>query len=114
MQSTIRSSRASAHPPRVAVRLRQIEGPGRPALARSASSTMGPSLGAENSGREASPVAGTNARLCMRSDADALNRLVDAITSDGGSATGSLLGAVEGLEARDRLRAFSDRAWCNH
>jgi len=38
---------------------------------------------------------GYHACLCRRSDLEGLNRLVDTIKSDGGSATGFLLNAVE-------------------
>ena len=38
---------------------------------------------------------GYHAYLCRRGDSAGLDRLVDAIKEDGGSATGSLLNAVE-------------------
>jgi NAD(P)-dependent dehydrogenase (short-subunit alcohol dehydrogenase family) len=43
--------------------------------------------------------------LCRRSDADGLHRLVDAITGDGGSATGFLLNAIEAGSIEERVAA---------
>src|SRR5215475_5395083 len=49
---------------------------------------------------------GYHACLCRRSDADGLNGLVDAIKSDGGSATGVLLNAVESNSIEERVAAI--------
>src|SRR4029453_7561093 len=49
---------------------------------------------------------GYHACLCRRSDADGLNGLVDAIKSDGGSATGFLLNAVEPNSIEERVAAI--------
>src|SRR5512145_2291061 len=48
---------------------------------------------------------GYHAVLCRRSDADGIKRLVDAITSDGGSATGFLLNAIEANSIEGRVAA---------
>ena len=48
---------------------------------------------------------GYHARLCRRSDAAGLDKLVDAIVSDGGSATGFLLNAVEPDAIEERVAA---------
>ncbi|MEX2208661.1 MAG: SDR family NAD(P)-dependent oxidoreductase [Myxococcota bacterium] len=49
---------------------------------------------------------GYHAVLCRRSDADGLERLVDAIKGDGGSATGFLLNAVEPNAIEERVAAI--------
>ena len=49
---------------------------------------------------------GYHACLCRRSDLDGLNRMVDAIKSDGGSATGFLLNAVEADSIEERIAAI--------
>ena len=49
---------------------------------------------------------GYHACLCRRSDSDGLNRLVDAIKSDGGSATGFLLNAIEADSIEERVAAI--------
>jgi NAD(P)-dependent dehydrogenase (short-subunit alcohol dehydrogenase family) len=49
---------------------------------------------------------GYHAVLCRRSDLEGLNKLVDAITEDGGSATGFLLNAVEPDSIEDRVAAI--------
>jgi NAD(P)-dependent dehydrogenase (short-subunit alcohol dehydrogenase family) len=49
---------------------------------------------------------GYHAALCRRSDLEGLNRLVDAIESDGGSATGFLLDATEPNAIEDRVAAI--------
>jgi len=46
---------------------------------------------------------GYHAVLCRRSDADGLNTLVDAITGDGGAATGFLLNAIEANAIEERV-----------
>ena len=48
---------------------------------------------------------GYHACLCRRSDLEGLNRLVDAIKSDGGSATGFLLNAIEADSIEERVAA---------
>ena len=48
---------------------------------------------------------GYHAVLCRRSDSDGLNRLVDAIKGDGGSATGFLLNAIEAGSIEERVAA---------
>jgi len=48
---------------------------------------------------------GYHAVLCRRTDLDALNRLVNAIKSDGGEATGFLLDAVAKGSIEDRVAA---------
>jgi len=48
---------------------------------------------------------GYHACLCRRTDSDGLNRLVEAITSDGGSATGFLLNAIEPDSIERRVAA---------
>lgn len=48
---------------------------------------------------------GYHACLCRRSDAEGLDRLVDAIHDDGGSATGFLLNAVEPNAIEERVAA---------
>ena len=50
--------------------------------------------------------AGYHAVLCRRSDLDGLNKMVDTITGDGGSATGFLLNAVEPNSIEDRVSAI--------
>jgi len=50
--------------------------------------------------------AGYHAVLCRRSDSEGLDRLVDAIRSDGGSATGYLLNAVEPNSIEERVAAI--------
>src|SRR4029450_11226589 len=49
---------------------------------------------------------GYHACLCRRSDADGLNGLVDGSKSDGGSATGFLLNAVEPNSIEERVAAI--------
>ena len=49
--------------------------------------------------------AGYHAVLCRRSDAEGLERLVDTIESDGGSASGFLLNAVEPGSIEERVAA---------
>ena len=49
---------------------------------------------------------GYHACLCRRSDLDGLNRMVDAIKSDGGSATGFLLNAIEANSIEERVAAI--------
>jgi len=49
---------------------------------------------------------GYHAVLCRRSDAEGLDRLVGAITGDGGSATGFLLNAVEPDSIEQRVAAI--------
>jgi NAD(P)-dependent dehydrogenase (short-subunit alcohol dehydrogenase family) len=51
---------------------------------------------------------GYHAVLCRRSDLDGLNRLVEEIESDGGSATGYLLNAVEPNTIEDRVAAIEE------
>jgi NAD(P)-dependent dehydrogenase (short-subunit alcohol dehydrogenase family) len=46
---------------------------------------------------------GYHACLCRRSDAEGLNRLVEAIESDGGSATGYLLDAIAADSIEERV-----------
>ncbi|MBI3248743.1 MAG: SDR family NAD(P)-dependent oxidoreductase [Deltaproteobacteria bacterium] len=48
---------------------------------------------------------GYHAVLCRRSDSDGLNRLMDAIKGDGGSATGFLLNAIEADSIEERVAA---------
>ncbi len=47
--------------------------------------------------------------LCRRSDLDGLNKMVDAIKSDGGSATGFLLNAIEANAIEERVAAWPAR-----
>lgn len=49
---------------------------------------------------------GYHAVLCRRSDLEGLNRLVDAIKEEGGSATGFLLNAVEPESIEERVAAI--------
>jgi NAD(P)-dependent dehydrogenase (short-subunit alcohol dehydrogenase family) len=49
---------------------------------------------------------GCHACLCRRSDSEGLNRLVNAIKSDGGSATGFLLNATEANSIEERVAAI--------
>ena len=49
---------------------------------------------------------GYHACLCRRSDLDGLNRMVNAIKNDGGSATGFLLNAVEPNSIEERVAAI--------
>ncbi len=49
---------------------------------------------------------GYHAVLCRRSDLEGLNKLVDAIKEDGGSATGFLLNAVEPDSIEERVAAI--------
>ena len=49
---------------------------------------------------------GYHACLCRRSDLDGLNKLVDAITNEAGSATGYLLNAIEPNSIEDRVAAI--------
>ena len=49
---------------------------------------------------------GYHAVLCRRSDLDGLNKLVDTIKEDGGSATGFLLNAVEPGSIEERVAAI--------
>jgi NAD(P)-dependent dehydrogenase (short-subunit alcohol dehydrogenase family) len=49
---------------------------------------------------------GYHACLCRRTDSDGLNRLVDSITSEGGSATGFLLNALETESIERRAAAI--------
>ena len=49
---------------------------------------------------------GYHAVLCRRSDLEGLNKLVDAIKEDGGSATGFLLNAVEPDTIEERVAAI--------
>ena len=49
--------------------------------------------------------AGYHAVLCRRSDAEGLEKLVDTIESEGGSASGFLLNAVEAGSIEDRVAA---------
>jgi NAD(P)-dependent dehydrogenase (short-subunit alcohol dehydrogenase family) len=48
---------------------------------------------------------GYHSVLCRRSDQDGLNRMVDAINRDGGSATGHLLNAIEPNSIEERVAA---------
>ena len=48
---------------------------------------------------------GYHAVLCRRTDAEGLNRLVDSIESEDGSASGFLLNAVEADSIEDRVAA---------
>jgi NAD(P)-dependent dehydrogenase (short-subunit alcohol dehydrogenase family) len=48
---------------------------------------------------------GYHACLCRRSDLDGLNRMVDAIKNDGGSATGFVLNAIEPNAIEERVAA---------
>jgi len=48
---------------------------------------------------------GYHAVLCRRSDQDGLNRMVEAINRDGGSATGHLLNAIEPDSIEERVAA---------
>src|SRR5579871_5096173 len=50
--------------------------------------------------------AGYHACLCRRSDLDGLNRMVGTIKSDGGSATGFLLNAIEANAIEERVAAI--------
>ena len=49
---------------------------------------------------------GYHAVLCRRTDEDGLNRLVESIESDGGSASGFLLNAVVANSIEDRVAAI--------
>jgi NAD(P)-dependent dehydrogenase (short-subunit alcohol dehydrogenase family) len=49
---------------------------------------------------------GYHAVLCRRSDLDGLNKMVNAIKNDGGSATGFLLNAVEPNSIEERVAAI--------
>ena len=49
---------------------------------------------------------GYHAVLCRRSDAEGLNRLVDSIKGDGGSASGFLINAIEANAIEDRVAAI--------
>ena len=49
---------------------------------------------------------GYHACLCRRSDLEGLNRMVNAIKSDGGSATGFLLNAIEANSIEERVAAI--------
>ena len=49
---------------------------------------------------------GYHAVLCRRSDLEGLNKLVDAITEEGGTASGFLLNAVEPGSIEDRVAAI--------
>ncbi len=49
---------------------------------------------------------GYHACLCRRSDSDGLNRMVNAIKTDGGSATGFLLNAIEPNSIEERVAAI--------
>src|ERR1700747_751491 len=49
---------------------------------------------------------GYHACLCRRSDLDGLNRMVNAIKNDGGSATGFLLNAIEANSIEERVAAI--------
>jgi NAD(P)-dependent dehydrogenase (short-subunit alcohol dehydrogenase family) len=49
---------------------------------------------------------GYHAVLCRRSDAEGLNRLVDTIRADGGTATGFLINAVEANTIEERIAAI--------
>ena len=49
---------------------------------------------------------GYHACLCRRSDLDGLNKMVDAIKNDGGSATGYLLNAIEPNSIEERVAAI--------
>ena len=49
---------------------------------------------------------GYHACLCRRSDLDGLNRMVNAIKNDGGSATGFLLNAIEPNSIEERVAAI--------
>src|SRR5260221_6221383 len=50
--------------------------------------------------------AGYHACLCRRSDLDGLNKMVDTIKTDGGSATGFLLNAIEPNAIEERVAAI--------
>jgi NAD(P)-dependent dehydrogenase (short-subunit alcohol dehydrogenase family) len=50
--------------------------------------------------------AGYHACLCRRSDLEGLNRMVDTIKNDGGSASGCLLNAIEANSIEDRVAAI--------
>src|SRR5882757_2035953 len=49
---------------------------------------------------------GYHACLCRRSDLDGLNKMVDTIKADGGSATGFLLNAIEANAIEERVAAI--------
>src|ERR1700746_2932721 len=49
---------------------------------------------------------GYHACLCRRSDLDGLNRMVNAIKNDGGSATGFLLNAIEANSIEEKVAAI--------
>ena len=49
---------------------------------------------------------GYHACLCRRTDVEGLNRMVDTIKKDGGSATGFLLNAIEANSIEDRVAAI--------
>src|SRR5437667_11437811 len=49
---------------------------------------------------------GYHACLCRRRDLDGLNRMVNAIKNDGGSATGFLLNAIEANSIEERVAAI--------
>ncbi len=49
---------------------------------------------------------GYHACLCRRSDLDGLNRMVNAITNEGGSATGFILNAIEANSIEERVAAI--------
>src|SRR6202795_2688351 len=49
---------------------------------------------------------GYHACLCRRSDLDGLNKMVDTIKNDGGSATGFLLNAIEANSIEERVAAI--------
>jgi len=49
---------------------------------------------------------GYHVYLCRRSDLEGLNRMVDAIKSDGGSATGFLVNAIEPNSIEERVAAI--------
>ena len=50
--------------------------------------------------------AGYHACLCRRSDREGLNRMVDSINDEGGSASGFLLNAIEANSIEDRVAAI--------
>ena len=50
--------------------------------------------------------AGYHACLCRRSDVDGLNRMVDSINEEGGSASGFLLNAIEVNSIEERVAAI--------
>src|SRR5260370_40449662 len=49
---------------------------------------------------------GYHACLCRRSDLDGLNKMVDTIKNDGGSATGFLLNAIEPNAIEEQVAAI--------